>query len=48
MIARRLVRGLASGALGGVLVVEDDVIIRLAEGPVRTLFGAFLDGRQTR
>jgi hypothetical protein len=30
------------------VVVEDDVIIRLAERPVRTLFGAFLDGRQMR
>jgi hypothetical protein len=29
-------------------VVEDDVIIRLAERPVRTLFGAFLDGCQMR
>jgi hypothetical protein len=30
------------------VVVEDDMIIRLAERPVRMLFGAFLDGRQRR
>jgi hypothetical protein len=30
------------------VVVEDDVIMRLAERPVHTLFGAFLDGRQRR
>jgi hypothetical protein len=29
-------------------VVEDDVIIRLAERPVRTVFGTFLAGRQMR
>jgi GTP cyclohydrolase II len=41
MIARRLVPGLASGALGGLLVGEDDMISRLAEGPLHTLFGTF-------